>query len=165
MEINSEQKRWYHKLGWGRMKGMTLDECIKQWNKKHYPVPAKNMVNKSWTECIEHSLEKWEGGKARPPFVYESHMTRLGVNRYLVMSYDTNTCALCLKSVKESGLNEWLYLDESICSHCPVVKATGKTCSCVYNKSEDDPQPMIDLLGMVLTEWKKRHPGKGKTTK
>lgn len=125
-----------------------------QWLSKHYPVPASALSEATDEECLLHCINKWEGANEEnlpKGMTYEEHFV---LNGGAVLLLDCDTCALCM--------NYNLDNDDRLCTddtgkQCPIVRMRGIPCyyensekTDIYEQSENDPAPMIDLLKRTL---------------
>lgn len=124
------------------------------WKNKYYPVPADIKTLDSDIKKIEHSIIKWSGAKKDVlkdySLKYDDHFI-FDDDDCEEMVFALDTCALCVKyGVTCTSIDG---------VPCPIVRATGSNCDSVYNISDYDPQPMIDLLENTLEFVK--HEGDG----
>lgn len=116
-----------------------------QWCKNHYPVEADQFVCTSDTECLGHSIDKWEGlreDNLPPNWSYSSwELNELAGPTQLYI--DDTSCALCQKYLC-SGC------EDTDGESCPIVRATGTDCALAYKQSRNNPEPMIALLKSTL---------------
>lgn len=124
-----------------------------QWLSKHYPIPASELAEASDEECLLHCENKWQGAKEEnlpEGMKYAAHIVFYGHGYGIKFDYET--CALCHKYGYETGSCE-----KEDGMQCPIVRMRGYPCHRVdygdreiYEKSENDPAPMIDLLKRTL---------------
>jgi len=74
----------------------------KEFLEKYYPIPAEKMKDKSWEECLKHSIRKWWGMRHKISGDHFGSMTH------------SDTCALCIKSTNEAGGID--------CRKCPLAQ-------------------------------------------
>ena len=125
-----------------------------KWMSKHYPIPASVLSEATDEECLLHSINKWEGAKEEhlpEGMTYEDYCVGIDGDGLI---FDCDTCALCMKySVDNDGQ---LCVDDTG-KQCPIVRMHGFPCYPtpfnnigIYEQSENDPAPMIDLLKRTL---------------
>jgi hypothetical protein len=123
-----------------------------QWLAKHYPVPASELAEAPDEECLLHCINKWEGAKEEnlpEGMEYKEHCVG---NDGVGLIFDYDTCALCMKYGGYSGDCE-----DKHGKQCSIVRMHGFPCyptpfnhMGIYEQSENDPAPMIDLLKRTL---------------
>jgi hypothetical protein len=79
---------------------------LETWKEEFYPIPAKEMKNKSWRECIQHCRKKFQG-------FFQKNLRKHGVKFDFIFSHvqekgryepwdniplNPRTCALCVKA-------------------------------------------------------------------
>lgn len=111
---------------------------LKTWEKEFYPVAASSEELATDIDRVEHSIRKWEGALKKN---VEKHGLDYGGHRLWPgeFLFDGETCALC----QEHG-------DEDGCQTCPTLAVNDSGCSSAYERSWDDPRPMIRLLRKTL---------------
>jgi len=115
----------------------------KEFLEKYYPVPAVEMADKSWEECLKHSIRKWWGMRHKISIKSSDHFGSMGHG---------DTCALCIKDMNMSSI---------ACDSCPIhVYSTrcGSTSPLSpWHKSYDleKSYPMLKALIQALREVKK----------
>lgn len=122
---------------------------LESWIKEFYQEDAETFTNKSDTECLDHSIQKWTGAlpenlakhgmKYDNTILHQENSTESCEDSNL--EFDDTTCALCQKYENCVG-----YFDTK---SCIIVEITGKPCHEVYNASYNDPTEMLTLLKYV----------------
>lgn len=85
----------------------------KDWNEKYYPIPAQELKNASWEECLDHSILKWSGNA---PEILE---------KYKALGRKGGTsCALCAKSSNLQSIHQSC----DFCSYCVLCKFLKGDC-------------------------------------
>lgn len=110
-----------------------------------YPIPA-NKATDTWIKAINHSSLKWSGllpenlDNHRCTFNgYGSVFYGHGCSKEQVITFDSKTCALCVKAEDE-------------CKMCPLKQLSGLSCHDngsaydVSTRRDGDPKAMLELL-------------------
>ena len=116
---------------------------LESWIEEFYPIEA-NYLTETDLIAINHCIKKWKGAL---PENLEKHRVKYkghtifnkenDISNYL--EFYGSSCALCYKYAGDC-------IDQTIGPTCPIVRMLGKTCNEVYNSSESDPKPMLELL-------------------
>lgn len=130
-----------------------MDKNLQNWMDKYYPIPASQLAKASDIDCVQHSLNKWEG--ARDAEQYDLTYRQRGVvskDKRFQFNFSCGSCSLCQKYYRYDCSNE-----KGI--SCPIVRYQGKRCDgyseSAYDLSYNDPTPMIELLQQTLEFVKK----------
>lgn len=133
---------------------MTLDT----WKREFYWVDADTVSSRSWAECVEHSIRKWEG--LRPEALARHGLVKDGKaifdpTSHIDLWISGTTCALCQKDLSTDG--------HRFCETCPLYAALGEArCDELSDEDADDdspygiwcdtgdPEPMIAALNKAL---------------
>jgi hypothetical protein len=129
---------------------------FKSWKVEFYAEDAKDLVERSDMECVEHSIKKWEGAlpenlaKHSKSLNYTGARVSTNAGKY-VLEFDSETCALCQKYPEDCHTDAESrfenFLDQT--KKCPILRETGETCHHAYKHSIDDPSKMIKLLKII----------------
>ncbi len=134
---------------------------LKTWKEEFYPVKAEDV--KPGLDSIEHSLTKWKGAL---PENLKRHACRYSFHHIdddkQAFKFDDFTCALCQNH--DCTPKEGFYSDESLItiSICPIESYAGIPCCegtplSIFCTSENNPQPMIELLQSTKEWYIKNH--------
>lgn len=130
---------------------------LKKWKEKFYPIPAEETPKE---KAIEHSLNKWKGLRVLEEFdLKKDGRCIIENNEEDLLMIDATSCALCYWYTNENDFKI------SCCETCPLYLIREIACDEQLDsggksnndespyqiwKIDEDPEPMITLLGEVL---------------
>ena len=130
---------------------------LQTWKAEFYSKPALTMVDSSWSDCLDHSICKWEGLLPENLAKHDVSLLHGSDGGPVVMDddeeeefeIDSFTCALCEKA-------DWCATEESagnMCDYCPLAKSLGMSCSPstqegIYDEfyTTLNPVPMLEAI-------------------
>lgn len=138
-----------------------MSKTLNDWIKEFYPIEAC-YVKGGNKELLEHSLKKWKGATEENTEAYNCAYTdydiiaKCSISNManldrLAFGFGYTTCALCLTHKHKSQFDgDWYD-----CNKCIIVLSGNPSCvtrGSAYDKSKNDPAPMIALLEKLLQE-------------
>lgn len=128
---------------------------LQTWKDEFYPKPAHQVPE---SEALQHSLQKWIGLRSEN---LNKHKLKhsLGIitdSSKEQLFIDSTSCALCSHYLDKDGEDE--------CPKCPLTLKRGFACDDGDNPPylsltcDNDPEPMINLIQLAISESVRRHP-------
>ena len=145
-----------------------MPNTLNDWIKEFYPINARNVKGGN-KELLEHSLRKWRGATKENTEAYDCEyinytivpnyaLSEMKDQGHLFIDFGYNTCALCQAHKRVSDIFAGTGYD---CNKCIIVQSGHPACpteESVYDKSRNDPAPMIALLEKLLQETNENQP-------
>lgn len=130
---------------------------LESWKAEFYPKNAHQFSTESDKKCIKAAIKKWKGAFpencAKHNVRYVEHSI-IDIKSNEELEFDDDACTLCVKYFEA-----FCYRNNSTgIVHCPIIRLQGIPCdkapasgeASTYDKSKNDPEPILNLLKETL---------------